>query len=1047
MDAPVLDPRLNVLVVHGDVPPPDRDACSLRLLRIVELLVAEGHRVTFLARGGGDQALNAARLLRMGVAEVFPLDPQRLSERFPKQKFQWTIQMFDLEGLLRHGNFDVAWLSLYDIAEQYVPLVRRFSPSTRIVVDSTDIAWVREHRGASLSGEPVALAGAQRTREQERAVYRAADVNVAISDVDAEATRELAPGVPIQIVSLVQDFPPVSPYPAGRSGLLFVGNYWHLPNVDAVMSFHRDIWPLVRESVPGIHLTLAGSSPPDEVKALAGDDVTVTGWVPELGPYLQRSLVSIAPLRYGAGVKGKIAEAIAAGLPVVTTTIGGEGMDLLDGEHILIADDPADFAAAIVRLHEDPELWGRLATEAPKILSARLGPQAARIAIRRSLRAACPIHWQAPADIAWLDELFVCFAREFAPSDHVTLTLTVAPDDPEASQAAFDHVTALVAELALDLEQMADIEITGWADSTPRLPRTVVLESSPAAPPASSELDVADTLPAAPGSTRRRGRRRPQVAVALQAAVDPLHLQAQLRLLGPAISRDDAEVVIIAFGHNAATTAMLGAQTGARIVRCHVHPGRELCHQLAIEASSAPVLITLGPLTLPQAGLVDPLIEAVKAGASFAGPAVDGSHGLGVAPDGSLWPLRTGDSRPLGALPFDCLAATREMWEAAPRALPMREGHPERQLGDWASAQAPLAVSPIARVHRIETGPVSTIICTRNRAEELPDAVALLAACGATANGNEVIIVDNASTDATAEVARELCARYRGVRVVHEPEPGLSHARNAGARAAATPRLCYLDDDSRPAPGWRQNISWALSCTGVAAAGGPIAALWPPEREPDWPALGLEGALSVLDAGDTTRELVPPEIVYGANWAIRREALQAVGGFDAHLGYSPDVKIGGEEVAVAWRLLLRGVGGTLYMPGAAVGHRISADRLQDSYLVGRMFAVGIEHAHLRLEREGRSHERLVSEITTAAGELLEIVPLSGDMELEEALARVQSADVPIKRRATAAEALGLMSASLLLLEERAIETGELHLRLRPEHLRGVLAPAPLVAAA
>ncbi len=496
---------------------------------------------------------------------------------------------------------------------------------------------------------------------------------------------------------------------------------------------------------------------------------------------------------------------------------------------------------------------------------------------------------------------------------------------------------------------------------------------------------------------------------------------------------------------------MLAAQTGARIIRTDKHPGREQAQRLAIEATSAPVLITLGPMTLPQPGLVGPLLEALAGGASFAGASVDAQHGLHVGADGSLWPLRAGDPRPITALPFDCLAATREVWEQAPLSLPMREGHPERQLADWALDRGPLAVHPSARVTRIDSGPVSVIICTRNRAEELPDAIALLAAHGATVNGNEVLIVDNGSTDATPEIARGLAARHPGVRVVHEPNPGLSHARNAGARAAANECLCYLDDDARPAPGWRQSIAWGLRATNIVAAGGPIAALWPAERTPGWPAPGLEGALSVLDAGDMTRALTPPEIVYGANWAIRKEALMAVGGFDGHLGYAPDVKIGSEEVAVAWRLHLRGIGATLYLPDAAVGHRISADRLNDDFLVNRMFAVGIEHAHLRLEREGRGHQRLISEADGAAAQLLSTVPLAGDMELEEALARVMEADVPVTERTRAAEALGLLSASVLLLEERAIEAGGLRLRLRPEHLRGVLgptpAPAPALAAA
>jgi glycosyltransferase involved in cell wall biosynthesis/GT2 family glycosyltransferase len=1038
MDFSVLDPQLNVLVVHGDVPPPDRDACSLRLLRIVEQMIAEGHRVTFLARGGGDQFHNSARLLQMGVAEVFPLDAVRLGERFPERGWRWTIETLDLKWLLDRGNFDVAWLSLYDIAEQYTPLIRRHSPNTKIVVDSSDIQWIREHRGATLAGDPVAIAAAERTRERERAVYGAADVNVAISEVDAQATRELAPDAPVQIVSLVEDFPPVVADRSQRSGLLFVGNFWHAPNVDAVTAFHRDTWPLIRAAVPGMHLTIAGSAPPEEILALAADDVTVTGWVPELESYMAQALISIAPLRFGAGIKGKIVQAIAAGLPVVTTTIGTEGMDLIDGEHLLVADDPADFAAAVARLHADEQLWHHLASEGPKPLAARMGPEAARAGVRRSLRAACPVRWQAAADAEWLGELLTTFARDHVAGDPITLTLTVPADDPDAPQAAFERVIALAAEHAIDLDHTADIQIAPWVPGTAPLPQTVMLDGAQGAAP--------DAAPVSP-VRGRRGAPRPKVAIALQGALDPAHLHAQLELLGPAVAGHDAEIVIIAFGHNAATSKMLAAQSGARIIRTDKHPGRELSQRLAIEATSAPVLITLGSMTLPQPGLVGPMLEAVAGNTSFAGASVDAQHGLHVADDGSLWPLRAGDPRPVTALPFDCLAATREIWEEAPLSLPMREGHPERQLAEWALDHGPLAVHPSARVSRIESGPVSVIICTRDRAEELPDAIALLAAHGATVNGNEVLIVDNGSTDATPEIARELAVRYPGVRVIYEPKPGLSHARNAGAHAAVNDSLCYLDDDARPAPGWRQSIAWGLRATNIVAAGGPIAALWPAEREPGWPAPGLEGALSVLDAGDMTRALTPPEIVYGANWAIRKEALMAVGGFDGHLGYAPDVKIGSEEVAVAWRLHLRGLGATLYLPGAAVGHRISPDRLNDDFLVHRMFGVGIEHAHLRLEREGRGHQRLLSEAEGAAAQLLATVALSGDMELEEALARVKGSDVPVADRTRAAEALGLLSASVLLLEERTIEAGELRLRLRPEHLRGVLSPTPALAAA
>lgn len=1015
---------LNVLVVHGDVPPPDRDACSLRLFRVVELLAAEGHRVTFLARGGFGQERNSAMLLRMGVAEVIPFDIERFAEFRPQTGVRYNIAPIDLEALLRRGRFDVAWLSLYDVAEQYTPLLRELSPATRIVVDSTDVHWVREHRGALLDGDARAISAAERTRERERAVYAAADALVAVSDVDADAMRELAPDVPVGVVSLVHSFPSVSADPEGREGLLFVGNFHHIPNVDAVTDFCASTWPLVRRRLPGVQLTLVGTGPPAEVQALAAPDVAVTGWVPSVDPYLDRARISIAPLRYGAGVKGKIGEAIAAGVPVVTTTIGAEGMGFVDGEHVLVADEPEAFADAIVRLYHDEDLWRRLASQAPVHAAARLGPEAARAAIRGVLAGAAPARWQAPAGAEWLREVLSAYAQEFAPGDAATLLLTVPPGDPQAPAAAYERVVASLAQAGLDPDAMADIEITAWDERVPLPGRTAV-------------FDAPDAVGRDRGVSVRR-RHEARVALAVQTCTHVPTVAAQLQSLQRLGLGPDVELVIVARTVDAEMAELLADGHGARLVRCDGPPGRAITQSLALEASTAPVLVTLGPLALPQPGFLEPLVDAVAAGASLAGAVIDGAHGLRVAGDGSLWPRAGDEPGTIDALALDCLAARREVWTQAPPVLSAREGHPEHQLARWAIAHGRLAAPGAAVVRRADAGPVSAIICTRNRAEELPDAVALLAAHGVTSGGGEVIIVDNGSTDATAEVAARLAASHPGVRVVLEEQAGLSHARNAGAAAARNELLCYLDDDARPAPGWRESMAWALTRPGVAAAGGPICALWPPERTEGWPAPGLEGLLSVLDGGDRERVLVPPEIAYGANWAIRASALRAAGGFDAHLGYSPDVRIGSEEVAVAWRLHLRGIGSTIYAPGAAVGHRISEDRLRDSYLVERAFAVGIEHAHLRAEREGLGHDRMLAEASQAAAAVLRVPGLEGDLTLEEAFARTQQAPIPVPSRTTASEALGLLAATVLLLGEREVAVEGLHLRLRPEHLRGVL---------
>ncbi|HDZ78804.1 MAG TPA: glycosyltransferase [Gammaproteobacteria bacterium] len=139
--------------------------------------------------------------------------------------------------------------------------------------------------------------------------------------------------------------------------LIFVGNFSSNPsNTDAMAWFCHEVLPLVQKEVPGVHLQIVGNKPSDEVKTLTSKTVEVTGFVPETAPYLLASSVSICPLRFGAGLKGKIGEAMMYGLPVVTTTIGTQGMDVRHGENMMVGDTPAEFAAGCVALLKDKKL-------------------------------------------------------------------------------------------------------------------------------------------------------------------------------------------------------------------------------------------------------------------------------------------------------------------------------------------------------------------------------------------------------------------------------------------------------------------------------------------------------------------------------------------------------------------------------------------------------------------------------------------------------------------------------------------------------------------
>ena len=145
-----------------------------------------------------------------------------------------------------------------------------------------------------------------------------------------------------------------------RRDLCFLGGYRHAPNVDAVVYFVNEIFPLIKSQEPNIRFIIAGAHPPEEVRALAGDGVVVTGMVDDLRDLFDPCRVFVCPLRVGAGVKGKVASALSYGIPVVSTSLGVEGTELKHGKQVLVADSSSAFAEAVLRVYRDPDLWGSL---------------------------------------------------------------------------------------------------------------------------------------------------------------------------------------------------------------------------------------------------------------------------------------------------------------------------------------------------------------------------------------------------------------------------------------------------------------------------------------------------------------------------------------------------------------------------------------------------------------------------------------------------------------------------------------------------------------
>lgn len=354
-----------ILVIETMTPDPSRDSGSVRLSQIFALLNADGWQVDFIADDGDASVADAVRLGALGVRVV----------REP------VLQWLSREG----GSLDAVMLCRLPVADQYVSIVRRFAPQARVLFDTVDLHFIREGRAADLTGNASLVRQARRTRDRELAMVSRCDVTLVVSEDERSVLEGEAPDARVELLSNIHDVQGRVRGFDGRSGMLFVGGFGHPPNEDAVRWFIAEVLPRVRAERDEMVLHVAGDIDAVSRRAIEGDGVVVHGRVPDLGPLHEQALVSVAPLRFGAGVKGKVNQAMSHGLPVVLTTIAAEGMHLSDGVDALVADDPTAFANAIVRLASDESLWLAVSDAGVDNVRRHFSVENARGALRRAL--------------------------------------------------------------------------------------------------------------------------------------------------------------------------------------------------------------------------------------------------------------------------------------------------------------------------------------------------------------------------------------------------------------------------------------------------------------------------------------------------------------------------------------------------------------------------------------------------------------------------------------------------------------------------------------
>jgi glycosyltransferase involved in cell wall biosynthesis len=278
-----------------------------------------------------------------------------------------------------HGKeFDVIVLSRAHVAEEMLPLCRKYAPTTPVIFDTVDLHFVRQHGEAELARDDAKRQTARATKVLELKLGAESNAIVVVSPDEKRVLEKELPRQRIAVISNIHQTRATIPPFESRRDFLFIGGFEHTPNVDAMLWFCAEIMPKILRQLPEAKFHIIGSKMPESVRALASDHVVTHGYVENVDLFFESCLLSVAPLRFGAGVKGKTNQSMSFGVPVVSTSIGAKGMHLIHENNVLLADRPQEFAEQVIRLHRDRELWAALSRNGQKNIEEHFSSAAAK---------------------------------------------------------------------------------------------------------------------------------------------------------------------------------------------------------------------------------------------------------------------------------------------------------------------------------------------------------------------------------------------------------------------------------------------------------------------------------------------------------------------------------------------------------------------------------------------------------------------------------------------------------------------------------------------
>ncbi len=353
--------KKRILIIDTCTPTPDQDSGSVDIFFLIKILHALRYKVTFVPEGN---------FLFM---EKYTPSLQGMGVECLYAPFVTSVKNHLAE---RGNNYQIVMLYRVDTASKHIDDVRRYCLNAKLIFNTVDLHYLREQRRARILNSNELEQEAEMLKEKELSVMSKADCTIVISAAEMQMLREELPSACLYHIPLIMEIQGRKPVLfEERRDILFLGGYQHPPNVDAVHYFVASIWPLIRQRLPDLRFYIIGSKPTKSIRDLASDDIIVIGQVDDLSLYFNQCRLSIAPLRFGAGIKGKIGRSLGYGVPCVATSLAVEGMNLENGEEVIVADGEAEFADAVVRLYRNKALWESLSTKGIAFFEANYSPR------------------------------------------------------------------------------------------------------------------------------------------------------------------------------------------------------------------------------------------------------------------------------------------------------------------------------------------------------------------------------------------------------------------------------------------------------------------------------------------------------------------------------------------------------------------------------------------------------------------------------------------------------------------------------------------------